>query len=178
MKIVFITLLLTALPFSAFAADSVETLGAEPQHDEMSWPQIRAAVDHCFSGWNLTFDVSGGVEQREYQGDGDWESRTAPFAEAKLTIPLYGAKKRREEQREHTRQLESLADMLAEVESGRAQLEVKREMATVLQKALIEDGAVGIERYYKIREEITVLEARIRAQERKLRAWVKLCGEL
>ena len=77
--------------------------------------------------------------------------------------------------REKGRFLEHGAEIMRELREAQGKVSVKREQAAVLKQAMLQEGLAGIEAYFKIREEISSLEANIGAAELKLTGFIESC---
>lgn len=68
------------------------------------------------------------------------------------------------------------AGIFNELAEAEAKIAVKREIATVLRQAMVQEGLSGITAYFAIREEIVSLEAAAEAARRKLEGYLEACG--
>jgi len=136
------------------------------------WQALRTAAEDCYSGTDLKVTLGGGIEQRTF----DSGSKTAPYAQLKLEVPLYAASERRSQKQEMGRFLEHGADIIRDLRKAEGRLEVKREEARVLRQAMIQGGLQGIRDFFAIKAEIAETRAEIDAYRKKLRGWIETCG--
>ena len=136
------------------------------------WVRLNQAADQCFTGRDVKVTVGGGVEQRSF----DSGSRTAPYAELRISVPLYASGERRKQARERATFLEHGADLVRELDKAEGRLRIKMEEARVLKAAMMQEGLKAIRSYFEIRQQIADTRADIRACRKKLEGWFSSCG--
>jgi len=137
------------------------------------WEEINRAADSCHGGWDVNIDVSTGYSMRTLGN----EARSGPFAEARITVPLFSKRDRQRQAMEKGKFLEHGAGLIQELWEAEARIAVKLEQAEVLRQVMIQEGLEGIQAYFRMREEIAGLEAKVVAAELKLRGFVDACAK-
>jgi hypothetical protein len=140
--------------------------------DIPSWPQARAVIESCYSGYDIEVSINGGYEHRIYEsGPIDGE-----FANALVTIPLYSRKERLARQESTNQQIEHVAEIYAEYEESSATVAALEEEKRVLQKTMIDTGAQGISAYFDLIKNVEKSRAKKNSSARKIRAILENCG--
>ena len=158
MKTVLLISLLLLMPSEAGAADDW-------------WQRIQSASTECFSGRKFKIELSTGAGLRSL-GD---RVKSGPFAEVRLTVPLWDKKMRQQEKQELGSFLEHASQILGELQQAEALIRVKRQHAQVLQESLLQDGQNGISSFFEIQAQIAILKTTKEAAERKLEGFVMAC---
>jgi hypothetical protein len=136
------------------------------------WSRLKRAADSCYDGREIRVDIQGGISGRTL-GD---IAESGPFVEAKVTVPLISRREKQQRAQEKGQFLEHGAEILGELLEKTARIGLKQEQAHVLKQAMIQEGLTGIEAYFKILEEIAVLEAKASTSELKLIGFIESCG--
>jgi hypothetical protein len=139
---------------------------------EAYWEELRAACRECFGGLDATIEIGGGVERREFESG----PRTGPFAEARLSVPLFSRSKKQLAREAERRYLEHGAGLIGELEEARALVAVLVEQGEVLNQSLLQEGLEGLHAYFLIRVQAEKARVTARAAERKLDGWIGSCG--
>jgi len=156
----------------AAPVDRPEPRSGKSQGRRDWWSELRAAAVKCHGGWfDFRVDVSGGVASRTL-GD---VAESGPFAEARLTVPLYSRRERQKRKQEKGVFLEHVAGIIGELRAAWGKVTVKREQAAVLREAMLQEGLAGINAFFAIKEEIVSLDAAIEAAELKLSGFIEAC---
>ena len=162
------------IPFSAYGQQ--ETQATDVQLTEPSvpdetdeavserdwWGQLHAAAHSCFDGGDFRVDLSG-VAARTL-GD-----------QVQLTVPLYSRLDQQKRAQERGLFLEHGAGILAAMHEAKGKLAVKTEQAEVLRTVMLSSGLEGISAFFRIKEEIVVLEAQVEGAEMKLSGLIESC---
>jgi len=140
--------------------------------DNDYWTQLNDAANRCFLGIDTKVLVGAGIEHRVFES----RSRTAPYAEIKLEVPLYSAKDRRIQRRSKAKFLEHGADLLKDLTKAQARYDVLLEEAKILKDVMIQSGLSGIKEFFEIKQQVASTKAEIEVCRKKLEAWVASCG--
>ena len=138
------------------------------------WEEIRKAAGTCFSGGDATIELNAGLERREYAYD---NPSTAPFAGLMIRIPLFSSKEKRNLLRKKGEFIEHLSDLAEEIELSERLLKIKYEEGNVLKGTLLQEGAAGAEKFFKIREAVEKLITKIKSSKEKFEGWIRECGK-
>lgn len=136
------------------------------------WNELRKAAEACHNGRDIKVEVSGGLSARTLGN----EARSGPFAEARITVPLYSTREREKGMQDKGKFLEHGAEILREFHEAQAKLRIKGEQAMVLKQAMLQEGLAGIEAFFKIQQEIASLQAITMTAEMKLVGFIESCG--
>lgn len=140
--------------------------------DDDWWPKIQRAAEACFSGRKFSVELNTGASMRTL-GE---RARTGPFAEVRISVPLWDKEKRQQEKQAEGAFLERAAAILGEMREADALITVKSQEAKVLRESLIQAGQDGITRFFAIQGEIAILKTTAEAAEMKLEGFMKACG--
>ena len=133
------------------------------------WQRLQQKADSLHDGWDVTVSVNTGVEHREYfQG-----TRTGPYGNIEMTVPLYSKKERIAKAQAKTEFLQKGAEQIKIIEERGARVVILKKKAQVLKSVMMDEGAAGINAYYDCAEDMAKLEAEIREARKKLYAMLK-----
>lgn len=162
------------------AAETV--LSDKPQtSSEVYWERVKKVADQSYGGHsleNIEISLKGGYEQREYE----ITSKSTPYGEFSVLIPLFSKKKKNERIEAKKAFLKEASGYLQEIEAGTRLVEILKENVRI-KKAIIEkisktaeeinnlDGQEKrMEEYLKLNERIVAVQAEMKNAERKLEA--------
>lgn len=137
------------------------------------WRQLKRTANHCYDRWLVDVTLGGGLEQREYETG----QQTAPYGVFRLTVPLYSVEKRMSAQEKKSKYLEHGAEVLKKYSQAAQMQLIQQEKADVLKATVVQDGAQGIDAYFKIREDAVKAQSEVDESQRVLEAFIGQCPE-
>jgi len=139
----------------------IENQGQGQENKELGieeyWELLKKRADELYGKADLSVEISTSV-----YSDGDYSG------EAKVKVPIFDSAKRKQIKKDKMTFLDKGAKLLNELEVNLNSLQILREQEVYFKALITSNGASSIKDYYRVKEDLIEMRAKVNEVRRKL----------